>query len=198
MGETRITLSPGAEKKISVQVDSSQTGIFIGRLSAEGNFVFKQLPVLVNIFSQGPYQVTAALPAMYQHISSTQDISAEIIFSPLSGDSLDVTYLIKNEENIPVLEEHETLAATQTTLSFQKTFDLPLLLPLGRYYLIVSANYRGVPAEDVTFFDVVENIPSEKEYPLAIYHQNPLIFFIIVLAILLLHILMTWRKEKYI
>ncbi len=197
IGEQRVILPPGGEQKVTVIIDTSQQGIFVGYLTIEGLFAFKQLPVLIKVGIPASYHLEVTIPPSAQMILPGQDIFADVVIAPLENGTIALTYLVKDSNNQILLQESEEANVTQQRLAFQKTFDLPDQLPFGRYYLLVQSDYRGEKTEDAAAFDVVETIGKQEEYPVQLYKQSPMIFFLIVLAILFLHLFMTHHKNKY-
>jgi len=194
--QPEIVLPPGEQQTVTVIIDTSQRGIYVGTLTIEGLFAFKQLPVQIRIDAPTSYSVDVTIPEPQQRILSGQDIFAAIVIEPLQGGMIAITYVIKDNTDTIILREQEQTSAPSPRLSFQKTFALPDTLPLGRYYLIVETDYKGKVAHDVTHFTIVDRLVPQEEYPRRLYSESPLVFFLIIFAILILHIIMT-RSRKH-
>ncbi|GEM_PF-3510026 len=197
ISEPELILPPGAERRVTLLIDRTQEHIALGTLTIEGISAFKQLRVFLIIRSpEKPFSLDVAIPASFKHRLPGQPLSATISLTPAPlGRSLSFTYLVKNEKNQIVFEEREkTPALTQS--SFQKTLILPSSLTYGTYYLFVQTTIDDALLENADDFSLVSATPGSMEYPEQIYRQSPLFFFLIILAILFLHVLMTWRKKR--
>ncbi len=197
ISETELLLPPGAERRVTLLIARTHEQIALGTLTIEGISAFKQLRVFIIIRSpERPYALDVTIPESFKYRLPGQPLSAAISLAPAPlGRSLSFTYLVKNDQDQIVFEEREkTQAFTQP--SFQKTLALPSSLGYGTYYLFVQTELENTLLQDADDFFLVSKIPGSVEYPEQIYRQSPLFFFLIILVILFLHVLMTWRKKK--
>lgn len=192
--EERVSLNPGGEKEVTLRVDTTTPGVFLGALRIEGVSVFKQLPVFIQV-DQVDFHVQVAIPTALERVLPGQSISANIIIEPVYGENVTLVYRVHDAEEKIILEEQESLSSSQQKISFRKTLAFKEPLPLGDYFLTVTAEQLGKTAAGGDSFTVVESLEPLHEFPAQLYRQSPLIFFLIVLAILLLHLVMTWRKK---
>ncbi|MBI1972924.1 hypothetical protein HYS50_02885 [Candidatus Woesearchaeota archaeon] len=193
--EKNVVLAPGEEKRVVLIVDTSKLGIFVGLLKIEGLFAFKQLPVFIHILEPGAYQVRVTIPPAVKKILPGQPLFADITVESLLVDNLTLSYLIKDSADQIVVQEEEQTYAQQKTLAFRKTFALPENLALGDYFLLVEAVQPDQRAAGGDLFSVVESLEERQEFPARLYRESPLVFFLIILAILVLHIIMTRSKK---
>ncbi len=192
--EERVPLDPGQEKELLFQVATDKVGIYIGVLTFEDTFVFKQLPVLIQV-DHVDFRVTVDL-ASTATVLPGQAIAAHITVDPLFTDNVTLAYSIQDVNGKIYWSEEEQATASGDSLRFQKTFALPADLPYQDYFLIATAEQLGKKASGGDSFTLAESLSPTQEFPTQIYYQSPLLFFLIVLAILLLHLIIIWRRKK--
>lgn len=195
--EQKILLPPGGEKTATVLLNTDHVGIFVGRLTIEGLFAFKQLPVSIQIDLPGDHTVSVVVPSSLKTILPGQNIFAMITLTDLQDGQLDLRYVIQDSDQQILVEEREQKPVTGGTLTFQKTFALPDTLEIDDYYLVVEATQNGKTAQGVDHFAVVDALAEQREFPERLYRESPLSFFLIVVVILLLHVFMVWHKKHY-
>ena len=193
--EPYVALDPGEEQDVFFQVETDRVGTFIGHITIEDVFVFKQIPALIQI-DDVDFRVAVNILSSTKTVLPGQDISAEIVVSPLFSQNLTLHYSIQDSANKIYLTEDEALAAAGGESRFQKTFSLAEPLSYNDYFLVVTAEQVGKKASGADSFAVVDSLTPTEEYPAQIYHQSPLLFFLIVLLILLFHLLIMWKRKK--
>ncbi|MDP1695111.1 MAG: hypothetical protein Q8L34_06240 [Candidatus Woesearchaeota archaeon] len=191
--EPYVALGSGEEQDVNFQVETDQVGTFIGHITIEDVFVFKQIPVLIQIDN---LDFHVAVDLLTKTVLPGQDISAQIVVSPLFSQNLTLQYSVQDVTNKVYYMENEELVVTGGESRFQKTFSLPEPLPYNDYFLVVTAEQVDQKASGADSFAVVSSLTPTEEYPVQIYHQSPLLFFLIVLLILLVHLLIMWKRKK--
>ena len=193
--EEHVSLKPGEEKEVILRVDTIKQGIFLGVLTITDVFVFKQLPVLIQV-DHVDFRVGVDIPEAVETILPGQDLYADVIIEPLYGQNVTLAYRVQDTFEHVFLEEQESLPFSGPISSFRKTFAFSEPLPLGDYFLLISAKQLGKQAMGGDSFGVDDSLEPKREFPVRLYTQSPWLFFLIVLAILLLHILMAWHRKE--
>lgn len=149
--------------------------------SAEGDFI---LPDIL-------FDLRVSIPKDYRVIKAGSSVVAQVSLINFSRDgrAQDVTlyYKIVNPKDETILAQSETVAVA-TRFAFIKSFSTSLMLPQGRYQLIVELPYEGVTAVSSDTFEVSEGavvtLPGGASFGATLAMQTLVGFFLLFLMVL--------------
>lgn len=159
--EEIFEIEPGYSKTLYLDFlarEDAKPDLYLGKILVNADSIVKEVLVAIEIESKKPlFDVRAEIPRRFLYVYPGEEIMAKVqIYNLGSFGKVDVnlTYIIKSEDDEKILEEHETIAV-ETQASLIKAFQLPENIKLGDYVFYVRADYMGETASSSTWFYVV-------------------------------------------
>lgn len=155
---TRISLQPGEERVISVNINPAEKGLLTGRILFRTRNYEYQLPVVINVKSKNfLFDASISVLEQFKRVFADSPIRAQINLLQIGpNESVDVlaTYVIKDYLGNVYLEEKETFAVLREK-SYVKEFSALGLAP-GRYIVGLEIVYPGAFATSSSGFEVIK------------------------------------------
>ena len=194
ISEENFELKPKEEKTIFIDFIAKENTVpelYLGNLFIESEGIKKRIAITIEIESKGAlFDVRLNIPEKYLKIYPGEELNSEIeIFNIVETGKVNVTieYSIKNEQNIEIISEEDTLLVDQ--ISFVKIIKIPENIEPGRYILYIRVTHNEKVASASAWFSV------KKRFILKSGTLAYIILGILTLVILIILYKIKWRGK---
>jgi PGF-pre-PGF domain-containing protein len=191
LSEDSFDLEPGKSKTVIAKFRSSESGSFIGKITASGLNFEKSIPVIIeSVTRKFLFDIILEVNAPYKIVRPGDEIKSKIILK--TAEEIDVTlnYLVKDLNNNIVFKESEKLTAIDQ-LTLDKSFRLPKDLEPGLHALLAEVIYADNTIAISS--EIIEVITKVKRFELAKYIGYKILIYIILITIIIVLSFMALR-----